>query len=86
MFYKNQIRFYAALMTTKKTKAAHGGRRVGAGRKAANGRVLLTVRIDRQLRAKLAAQIGRERGALTRCIETLISEFLSQRGEKTALS
>jgi len=63
-------------MTKKKPKSTHGGRRAGAGRKPRNGRALLTVRIDRQLRAELIAKIGRERGALTRCIENLIKEFL----------
>lgn len=59
-------------MPRKTKKGSHGGKRRGAGRKKANGRVLLTVRVNRQLRERLQAKADAEKRTLTEVVEMLL--------------
>jgi hypothetical protein len=60
--------------TAKKT--THGGPRPRAGRPKANGRVLLTVRVEPDLRQRLEAKAAVEKCSLTELVERLLKSAL----------
>jgi hypothetical protein len=71
------------------TKTPHGGRRVGAGRPKANGRVLLTVRVNRSIWQWLETSVKQRRASgernLTRTElveEILQAEMVRQQSPK----
>jgi len=59
-------------------KTTHGGRRPRAGRPKANGRVMLTVRVEPELRQRLAAKAKAEKCSLTELVERLLRAGLEK--------
>ena len=81
MLYNNQVAcFISAFMPSKRKKSSHGGKRRGAGRKKANGRVLLTVRVNRQLHERLQGRGDAEKRTLTEVVEMLLEGALGRLG------
>jgi hypothetical protein len=71
---------YFCSMPTKRKKGSHGGKRRGAGRSKANGRVHLTVRLNPQLRERLQAKADAEKRTLTEVVESLLEAGLGGLG------
>ena len=75
---KSTNRAFLWVMPKPKTakKTTHGGRRRRAGRPKANGRVLLTVRVEPDLRQRLEAKAVAEKCSLTELVERLLKTAL----------